>query len=100
MTLAIFLLDAHPWKALVFAVIFIVYQEIESHTLYPIVMGRTVKIGAISVFFATLAGAELAGILGARPLPRRPIDRVSIVRSCRLRYSQARCRTRWEDGGG
>jgi len=64
-TLAIFLLDAHPWKALLFAVIFIVYQEIESHTLYPIVMGRTVKIGAISVFFATLAGAELAGILGA-----------------------------------
>lgn len=64
-TLATFLLDPHPWKALVFVVIFIVYQEIESHTLYPIVMGRTVKIGAISVFFATLAGAELGGILGA-----------------------------------
>ncbi|MDQ6798785.1 MAG: AI-2E family transporter [Actinomycetota bacterium] len=64
-TLATFLLDAHPWKALVFVVVFIVYQEIESHTLYPVVMGRTVKIGAISVFFATLAGAELAGILGA-----------------------------------
>ncbi len=64
-TLATFLLDPHPWKALVFVVIFIVYQEIESHTLYPVVMGKTVKIGAISVFFATLAGAELGGILGA-----------------------------------
>lgn len=64
-TLATFLLDPHPWKALVFVVIFIVYQQIESHTLYPVVMGKTVKIGAISVFFATLAGAELGGILGA-----------------------------------
>jgi len=64
-TLATFLLDPHPWKALAFVVIFIVYQEIESHTLYPVVMGKTVKIGAISVFFATLAGAELGGILGA-----------------------------------
>lgn len=64
-TLATFLLDPHPWKALVFAVVFVVYQEVESHTLYPIIMGRTVKIPAIAVFFATLAGAELAGILGA-----------------------------------
>ena len=64
-TAAIFLLDTHPWKAITFAVIFIVYQQVESHTLYPIVMGRTVKIGAIAVFFVTLAGATLGGILGA-----------------------------------
>ena len=64
-TVAVFLLDTHPWKAITFAVIFIVYQQVESHTLYPIVMGRTVKIGAIAVFFVTLAGGELGGILGA-----------------------------------
>ena len=64
-TAAIFLLDTHPWKAITFAVIFIVYQQVESHTLYPVVMGRTVKIGAIGVFFVTLAGAALGGIVGA-----------------------------------
>lgn len=64
-TVAIFLLDDHAWKAITFAVIFVVYQQIESHTVYPVVMGRAVKIGAIAVFFVTLAGAELAGIVGA-----------------------------------
>ncbi len=64
-TLATFVLDPHPWKALVFIVVFVVYQQIESHTLYPVIMGRTVKIGPISIFFITLAGAELGGILGA-----------------------------------
>lgn len=64
-TLAAFVLDSHPWKALVFAVVFVVYQQVESHTLYPLIMGRTVKIGPISIFFITLAGAELGGILGA-----------------------------------
>jgi predicted PurR-regulated permease PerM len=64
-TAATFLIDPHPWKALVFAVIFIVYQEIETHTVYPLVMGRTVRIGSFGVFLVTLAGAQLGGILGA-----------------------------------
>lgn len=62
---ATFVLDPHPWKALVFVVLFIVYQEVESHTLYPWIMGRTVRIGSFGVFLVTLAGAELGGILGA-----------------------------------
>jgi predicted PurR-regulated permease PerM len=64
-TLATFVLDPHPWKALAFLALFVVYQEIESHTLYPIIMGRTVKIGSFGVFLVTLAGGELGGILGA-----------------------------------
>jgi predicted PurR-regulated permease PerM len=64
-TAATFVLDPHPWKALVFAGFFLVYQEIESHTLYPLIMGRTVKIGSFGVFLVTLAGGELGGILGA-----------------------------------
>ena len=62
---ATFILDPHPYKALVFIVVYVVYQEIESHTIYPLVMGRTVKVGAFTVFLMSLAGAELAGILGA-----------------------------------
>lgn len=64
-TAATFVLDPHPWKALVFAVLYLVYQEIESHTLYPLIMGRKVKIGSFGVFLVTIAGGELAGILGA-----------------------------------
>ncbi|HEU5004030.1 MAG TPA: AI-2E family transporter [Actinomycetota bacterium] len=64
-TAATFVLDPHPWKAAVFAVLFIVYQELESHTLYPWIMGHTVRIGSFGVFLVTLAGAELGGIVGA-----------------------------------
>lgn len=64
-TAATFILDPQPWKALVFVVIYALYQLVETHTIYPVVMGRTVKIGAFSVFLVTLAGGELAGILGA-----------------------------------
>lgn len=64
-TAATFVLDPHPWKALVFVVIYTLYQLIESHLIYPVVMGRAIKISAFSVFLVTLAGAELGGILGA-----------------------------------
>lgn len=64
-TAATFALDPHPWKALVFVVIYALYQLLESHLIYPVVMGRTIKISAFSVFLVTLAGGELAGVLGA-----------------------------------
>lgn len=63
-TATTFVLDPHPWKALVFLGLYTVYQEIESHTLYPLIMGRTVRISSFSVFLITLAGGELGGILG------------------------------------
>lgn len=64
-TAAVFLLTPDPWKALIFVGIFVVYQQIETHTVYPLIMGRTVKIGSFGVFLVTLAGAELGGVLGA-----------------------------------
>jgi predicted PurR-regulated permease PerM len=64
-TAAVFVLDPHPWKAIAFVIVFVIYQQVESHTLYPVVMSRTVHISSIAVFFVTLAGAQLAGILGA-----------------------------------
>ena len=62
---AAFVLDPQPWKALLFVGIFTVYQLVESHTLYPLVMGRSAKVGAFGAFILTLAGAELSGIVGA-----------------------------------
>jgi predicted PurR-regulated permease PerM len=64
-TLAVFILQPEAWKALVFVAIFVAYQQIETHTVYPLIMGRTVRISSLGVFLVTLAGAELGGILGA-----------------------------------
>ncbi|HLJ08606.1 MAG TPA: AI-2E family transporter, partial [Acidimicrobiia bacterium] len=64
-TAAVFVLDPHGWKALVFVCLFVVYQQVETHTIYPLIMGRTVRISSLGVFLVTLAGAELGGVLGA-----------------------------------
>jgi predicted PurR-regulated permease PerM len=63
--LATFVLAPDPWKALIFVGIFAVYQQLETHTVYPLIMGRTVKISSLGVFLVTLTGAELGGVLGA-----------------------------------
>jgi predicted PurR-regulated permease PerM len=55
-----------PFPAgVVVIVFFIVYQQIESHLLQPLVYGRTVRLSPLAVLIAVLIGAELAGILGA-----------------------------------
>lgn len=64
-TAAVFILVPQEWKALVFVAIYVVYQEIETHTLYPWIMGRTLRISSLGVFLVALAGAELGGVLGA-----------------------------------
>jgi predicted PurR-regulated permease PerM len=51
--------------AIIVAVFFIVYQQIENHILQPVVYGRTVKLSPLVVLIAVLIGAEVAGVLGA-----------------------------------
>ena len=64
-TAAAFIFDPQPWKAIAFAIIFTAYQQVENHSLQPVVMGRAVNIGAFPVFLMTIAGVELAGFVGA-----------------------------------
>ncbi len=52
-------------QALIVAVFFICYQQLENHVLQPLVYGRTVQLSPLLVLIAVLIGAELAGILGA-----------------------------------
>jgi predicted PurR-regulated permease PerM len=42
-----------------------VYQQVENHALNPLIMSRTVKLNPLWVLLSVLAGAELAGFLGA-----------------------------------
>lgn len=54
-----------PAAGIITAVVFLVYQQVENHLLNPIIMSRTVRLNPLWVLLSVLAGAELAGILGA-----------------------------------
>jgi predicted PurR-regulated permease PerM len=51
--------------AIVMAVFFIVYQQLENHLLQPVVYGRTVKLSPLAVLISVLIGAKVAGVIGA-----------------------------------
>jgi predicted PurR-regulated permease PerM len=61
---------AHSFTAAVItAVVFLAYQQIENHVLNPLIMSRTVKVNPLLVMVAVLLGADLGdwvgGIFGA-----------------------------------
>jgi predicted PurR-regulated permease PerM len=51
--------------AIVVAVFFVVYQQLENHLLQPLVYGRTVQLSPLAVLISVLIGADVAGVLGA-----------------------------------
>lgn len=50
---------------IVVVVVMLVYQQIKNHFLYPVVVGKAVRLNALIVIISVIAGAELAGISGA-----------------------------------
>jgi predicted PurR-regulated permease PerM len=50
---------------IVVVVVMLLWQQIKNHFLYPVVVGRAVRLNALIVLVSVLAGAELAGISGA-----------------------------------
>jgi predicted PurR-regulated permease PerM len=50
--------------ALLIIAIFIVYQFVENHFIQPLVYSRSIRLPALLVIVATLAGAKLAGVIG------------------------------------
>jgi predicted PurR-regulated permease PerM len=50
---------------IVLVVYFILYQQLENQVIQPLVYGRTVRLSPLVVLVAVLAGAQLAGIVGA-----------------------------------
>ncbi len=45
--------------------VFLVYQEIENHVLYPIIMSRTVKLNSLWVLISVIFGAALGDVVGS-----------------------------------
>lgn len=60
-TIALF---TSPVQALVFAVAYLVYIQLESYAISPRVMNRAIEIPAALVLIGALAGGALAGIVG------------------------------------
>jgi predicted PurR-regulated permease PerM len=54
-----------PTAGLVMLIVFIAFQLIENHFLYPVVMSRSVKMNPLWVLVAVLVGANLGGVFGS-----------------------------------
>jgi predicted PurR-regulated permease PerM len=50
--------------ALIFAGVYLVYQQVENQVLQPVVQRRTLQMNPLIIMLALLAGTGVAGILG------------------------------------
>jgi predicted PurR-regulated permease PerM len=58
-------LFVEPWKAAVLLVFVLVYQQVESNILQPMVYSQAVQLNGLVILIALLVGGQLLGIAGA-----------------------------------
>ena len=81
--------------AIVMAVFFIIYQQLENHLLQPLVYGRTVQLSPLAVLISVLIGAEISGIVGAlAAIPVAGTIQTLIVDAYRVRRARREARIR------
>ena len=61
---AVALTKGVPTMAIVVVGMFL-YQQVENHTLQPLVYHRTVQLSPLAIAVSVAAGAELGGVIGA-----------------------------------
>ena len=54
-----------PWKAVVLLIFILIYQQVESSVLQPLVYSRAVHLNGLVILIAVLVGGMLLGIPGA-----------------------------------
>lgn len=54
-----------PTSGIVVAIVFVGFQLIENHFIYPVVMSRSVRMNPLWVLLAVLIGANLGGVFGS-----------------------------------
>lgn len=59
------LLFTNPLAALIFAVIYIIYAQIENNVLSPKIQGNALRLPAVVILCAVIVGMYMAGLLGA-----------------------------------
>jgi predicted PurR-regulated permease PerM len=82
-------LFVEPWKALVLLIFVLVYQQVESNFLQPMVYSKAVQLNGLVILIALLVGGQLLGIPGA--LLAIPVaEIIRIVASELLAYRRTR----------
>jgi predicted PurR-regulated permease PerM len=54
-----------PTAGVVMVIVFVGFQLVENHFLYPVVMSRTVRMNPLWVLLSVLIGANLGGVFGS-----------------------------------
>jgi predicted PurR-regulated permease PerM len=73
-------LFVEPWKAMVLLVFVLVYQQVESNLLQPLVYSQAVQLNGLVILIALLVGGQLLGIPGALlAIPVAEIIRILIT---------------------
>ncbi|MEV5692386.1 AI-2E family transporter [Micromonospora globbae] len=54
-----------PTAGIVVLVFFVIYQQVENHLLWPVILSRAVRLNPLTVLVSLLLAAELAGLVGA-----------------------------------
>jgi predicted PurR-regulated permease PerM len=58
-------LHSFPVALIVWAVLFLIYQQLQDRVIQPLLYGKTVQINPLIAIVALFAGAQIAGVLGA-----------------------------------
>src|SRR5215212_6639404 len=73
-------LFVEPWKAVVLLIFVLIYQQVESNFLQPIVYSKAVQLNGLVILIALLVGGQLLGIPGALlAIPVAEIIRILIT---------------------
>jgi predicted PurR-regulated permease PerM len=73
-------LFVEPWKAVVLLVFVLIYQQVESNLLQPLVCSQAVQLNGLVILIALLVGGQLLGIPGALlAIPVAEIIRILIT---------------------
>jgi predicted PurR-regulated permease PerM len=73
-------LFVEPWKAVVLLIFVLVYQQVESNVLQPMVYSKAVQLNGLVILIALLVGGQLLGIPGALlAIPAAEIIRIVVT---------------------
>src|ERR671916_26566 len=86
-------LFVEPWKAVVLLVFVLVYQQVESNVLQPIVYSKAVQLNGLVILIALLVGGQLLGIPGALlAIPVAEIIRIVVTELLAYRRTRQEAR--------
>ena len=81
-------LFVEPWKAVVLLVFVLIYQQVESNVLQPVVYSKAVQLNGLAILIALLVGGQLLGIVGALlAIPVAEIIRILVTELLAYRRS-------------